>query len=181
MKSTSVLRRSERREEKNADVEFDALSAAASDPLLRRGSFWADALRDPTFEGASSEERLRSRARLASAAAPRPSWSAPSQLVEPDVIPLPNFDEPPAAPSDDRLENSIDATTNVDCETKTADPESLGEQIPSSAVVVKKERSEDKIRFQQTAQKAFYVGQALILAAFLFLAATLVVMLFIDD
>ena len=91
METKHVWRRSERREEKDVDCEFDALDKAAKNPSLRYGSFWADALRDLVAEGSSSEERLRARARLVEQ--PRRNRY---EFVEPAVIPLPCFDEPPS-------------------------------------------------------------------------------------
>lgn len=112
MASNPILQSADRRGEKDDACEKDVLAKAASDSTLAGRLFWANALRDPSLEGANSEERLRARASRVSGAATilapdaferleaPPTSANRYELVEPTVIPLPDFGESQTSPRD---------------------------------------------------------------------------------
>ncbi len=202
MESKPILRRPDGREENDVERAFDALERAATDPSLRRGSFWADALRDITVEGSSSEERFRARARSVEL-----SRRNQYEFVEPTVIQIPCFSERPSevAPTTETEDATcavnpiVSAPTTEESERQFSAPSSndavegaaLSEKLAISATRArtflrlalkgKAREDPDAERYRAKAQRVFDVGKALILAAFIFLAAMMIVLLLSGD
>ena len=201
MESKLGLRRPEGREDNEAENKFDALERAARDPSLRYGSFWANAFRDISVEGSSSEERFRARARRAEQARKNRY-----EFVEPTAIQLPSFSEPsletraevastanavldaketaretyerPSAPSED-FDQASEFRTVDERPTFYA---TLARAF-SRRTAKERAREDDEVveRYKTRAQRILDVGKALLLAAFFFLAATMIVALFSGD
>ena len=207
MESKPILRRPDGREENDVERAFDALERAATDPSLRRGSFWADALRDITVEGSSSEERFRARARSVEL-----SRRNQYEFVEPTVIQIPCFSERPSevapttetedatcavnpivsAPPTEESERQLSAPSSNDEFSRDAvEGAALSEKLAISAsrarsflrlaLKGKAREDPDAERYRAKAQRVFDVGKALILAAFIFLAAMMIVVLLSGD
>ena len=202
MESKPILRRPDGREENDVERAFDALERAATDPSLRRGSFWADALRDITVEGSSSEERFRARARSVEL-----SRRNQYEFVEPTVIQIPCFSErssevAPTTETEDAtcaVNPIVSAPTTEESERQFSAPSSndavegaaLSEKLAISATRArtflrlalkgKAREDPDAERYRAKAQRVFDVGKALILAAFIFLAAMMIVLLLSGD
>ena len=202
MESKPILRRPDGREENDVERKFDALERAATDPSLRRGSFWADALRDITVEGSSSEERFRARARSVEL-----SRRNQYEFVEPTVIQIPCFSERPSevapttetedatcavnpivsAPPTEESERQFSAPSSNDAVEGAALSEKLAISATRArtflrlALKGKAREDPDAERYRAKAQRVFDVGKALILAAFIFLAAMMIVLLLSGD